>query len=294
MSESRKIHKRGLTSFFTLFGFLIMSITGLILYIVPEGRVAYWTNWYFGGLSKVEWGNIHIISSLLFIAAGIFHIAFNWKPLINYFRDRVTKGLKLGRELVITTVISIILVVFSIYSIPPVSYLLDLNSFIKSTWIISQEYEPPYGHAEESSLKVLTTKMDIPLSEAVQELRANGIQFESTDMSMLEIAEANNMSPMKLYSYIKKLEPKITVDEQIGWTPESVELEFAGTGLGNRTIAVIAEKLQVDYASAKATLKAKGIEFGDDETIKDIAAKYDVNPIDIVKALLLDNYRIGQ
>jgi hypothetical protein len=67
---SRKIHTRGLTSFFTLFGFIIMSITGLVLYIEPAGRVAYWITWQFAGLTKTDWGNIHILSSLLFIVAG--------------------------------------------------------------------------------------------------------------------------------------------------------------------------------------------------------------------------------
>ena len=76
MSKS-KLHTRGLTSFFTLFGFIIMSLTGLVLYVTPAGRVAYWVTWHFLGWSKTEWGNIHILASLLFIVAGAFHIYFN-------------------------------------------------------------------------------------------------------------------------------------------------------------------------------------------------------------------------
>jgi hypothetical protein len=50
-----KINKRGLASFLTLFGFLIMALTGLILYIMPAGRVAYWIHWEMIGLSKTGW-----------------------------------------------------------------------------------------------------------------------------------------------------------------------------------------------------------------------------------------------
>ena len=105
--KNNGIQYRGMTSFFTLFGFLVMSITGLILYIVPEGRVAYWTFWDLIGLSKTDWDNIHILSSILFIIAGGFHIYFNWKPLMNYFRDKVTHTVKLRKELVISLVISL-------------------------------------------------------------------------------------------------------------------------------------------------------------------------------------------
>jgi len=81
--SSQNWHTRGLTSLFTTAGFFVMSVTGIAAYIVPQGRIAYWTDWHFLGLSKVQWGNIHIISSLLFIVAGSFHIWFNWKPLLN-------------------------------------------------------------------------------------------------------------------------------------------------------------------------------------------------------------------
>ena len=41
MSEQDKgWNKRGLTSLLTLGGFLVMSVTGLLLYIVPQGRIA--------------------------------------------------------------------------------------------------------------------------------------------------------------------------------------------------------------------------------------------------------------
>jgi hypothetical protein len=61
-----------------------MVLTSIILYIVPQGRVAYWADWKLWGLTKTDWGNIHINLGLLFLIALFIHIYYNWKPLINY------------------------------------------------------------------------------------------------------------------------------------------------------------------------------------------------------------------
>jgi len=241
----QKIHTRGLTSFFTLFGFVIMSVTGLVLYIVPAGRVAYWVNWELFGLTKTQWGNIHILSSLLFIAAGVFHTVLNWKPLMNYFKNRITSGIRLRKELAIATAVSVLVIVSSLYPVPPLNYLLDLNIFIKDAWVTQDDYEPPFGHAELLSLKTFSQKMDIDLAQAETELKSQGIQYANSGETLEDIATRNGLSPMDLYLLIKKFEPTIAPDQPIEYTPDSIELEFSGTGIGNRSLAAICEKTGV-------------------------------------------------
>ena len=287
-----KIHKRGLTSFFTLFGFLIMSITGLVLYVVPQGRIAYWVTWELLGLTKTEWGNIHIISSILFIVAGAFHIYFNWSILINYFKKKAEAGLRLKKELLISGVVSLIIVVGALYSIPPVSYLLDLNEFIKDSWIVSEDYEPPFGHAEELSLKTFSAKMNIDPGKAIDEFLTNGITFQSAEQSLLEIAEVNRISPMDLYMLIKKLEPSKIVTDSTVYTPEMVEIEFSGTGIGNRSFAGICESFGIDISKASDRLQRNGIEIEPGETLKKVAERHGSEPIELLKTILVENYYI--
>jgi len=43
MTQSRFSYQV-LTSFFVTFDFLILLVTGVVLYVVPHGRVANWTN----------------------------------------------------------------------------------------------------------------------------------------------------------------------------------------------------------------------------------------------------------
>ena len=284
---TRKIHKRGLTSFFTLFGFVIMSVTGLVLYIVPAGRIAYWVDWKFLALTKTDWDNIHILSSVLFIVAGSFHTYFNWKPLMNYFKDRITHGIKLRRELAISSAVSIIVIASALYHIPPLNYLLDLNEYIKEAWIVQDDYEPPFGHAELLSLKVFTKKMDINLAKAAAELKENGIRFENVDQSLEDIARENAISPMDLYMIIKKFEKRDESDQAKIYTPEMVELEFSGAGIGNRNLSAICKMTGIELSIALERLNVRGVTAEKDQTLKKIAENHNLNPVDIMKIMLV-------
>jgi len=65
-----------------------MLLTSVILFITPQGRVAYWADWRLWGLTKTDWGNIHINLGLLFLIALSVHIYYNWKPLISYLKNK--------------------------------------------------------------------------------------------------------------------------------------------------------------------------------------------------------------
>lgn len=287
----KPIHTKGLTSFFTLFGFIIMSLTGLVLYIVPEGRVAFWIIWKFAGLTKTQWGNIHILSSILFVVAGAFHIYFNWKTLMFYFRDKITQGVRLRRELLMAGLVAVWITVSSIFYLPPLSYLLDLNNYVKSAWITEDQYEPPFGHAELLSLKVFSKKMDINLEAAVTELRGRDIEFENADESLESIARRNAVSPMEIYMLIKKFEPAPLPGDKTSYTPESIEYEFASSNLGNRTIAALCEKIGFSEDTALARLYAVGVHATSAWTLKEAAASANSKPIEMLKAILIDGYK---
>jgi len=242
------------------------------------------------GLTKTDWDNIHILSSILFIVAGGFHIYFNWKPLINYFRDRARKSVKLGRELAIASVLSVWVVVSAIWPFPPLSYLLDFNEWVKETWIVEDEYEPPFGHAELLSLNVFTKRMEIDLDKAVNELRANGIVFEDTQETLEEIAAQNDVAPMELYLLIRKFEPVPEPQELATLTPETIEVEFAGTGIGNKTISSVCERLGLDTTVAMARLAEAGIKAEASQTMKAAAEAAETESIEIMKVILLDGY----
>jgi len=205
LMSSKLFHGRSLTSLLALAGFLMLVVTGIMVYIAPQGRIAYWVDWRFGGLTKTHWGNIHIISGLLFMVAGSFHIYFNWKPLLNYLKGRMGAGVHRRRELVVTVALAVALVAGSIAGVPPLRYVFDLNDYVKDSWIKTPDHISPFGHAELLSLAEFARKMRIDLDAATEQLRAAGIVIDGSDQTLAAIAEANRTSPRALFEIIKSL-----------------------------------------------------------------------------------------
>lgn len=290
--EKRKINGRALTSLASTGGFLIMGVTGIILFLVPQGRIAYWTDWHLWGLSKVQWGAIHTLGMFLFLTAGGFHVWFNWRPLVKYFTGRAASGLKHGRELLIAGLISVLIVISGITPFPPLGWLLDFNDLVKDSWVTAPEFEPPFGHAEEVSLRTLAAKTDVPLTAALAELKEQGVKVPSAQMKVLDLARLNNTSPMALWALVSHLEqPTVAAPADRVWTAEKVEQTFAGTGIGNKTLKDIAAKTGQTPKAMAARLKAAGMEMKPGELVKQAAGRLDVNPLEMLKAALVDGYR---
>ena len=278
---------RGLFSLLTSAGFLIMGISGLVLFIMPAGRVAYWTDWRFLWLSKTQWDNIHILGSVLFLVAGACHVYLNWKPLVRYIKGK-TGGLKASRELIVAVSVTGIIVIAGIAPFPPLNWILDLSETASSAWIVSKDYEPPFGHAELLSLRSFSKKMDIPLEQAVETLKEKGISVGDPSRTLEEIARENKMSPVEIYRLIQSLEPEMTVKKSKRYTPESVETTFAGTGIGNKTLEEICQIAGVSNGDAVRRLKAKGFSMKRDEPLRAAAQRQGVRPMDLLKVMLLN------
>lgn len=285
---------RSFTAFVVTWAFLILTITGIILYVVPQGRIAYWTHWSLVGLGKEQWGDLHMIFGGVFIIAGVIHLWFNWKPFRKYFSDRVRGRFELKREVLTSLGLTIALSLMAIFSIPPVSYIFDLNDTIKDAWISSPDLEPPFGHAEESSLAGLARRMDLDLHKSLQALKDAGIQVNSPKDSIERIARANQITPVDVYAVIRvHALPQVPLDlAQL--SAEEVEDRFSGTGIGRKTLADLSDMVGIDKSLAVRRLEEAGYLVEDNENLRSIADRYEVSPIDLLKVMLLEGYRIEE
>jgi len=287
--SNRNWRGRAFTSLCSLASFILLLLTAIVLYIVPHGRVAYWTKWTLFGLEKDQWGNIHIFAGFLFLVAGGFHLYYNWKPLIRYLNDKIETGLRYKRELMISSLILLWIIASGIWSLPPLAYVADLGEAIKSSWVTSPELEPPFGHAELVSLKTFCKKQGIPLDRAMAELRAAGFKVDNPDETVGDIAESRGTSGMGVYEAIKQLEPKPKTMESGGaWSPGMIEEAFAGTGVGRKSVGQIIREHGLDHKAVYRRLKVGGIEARDGDKIKNLAKKYDSTPIKILTIILVD------
>jgi hypothetical protein len=288
----RGISTRALTSLMSAAGLLVMGLTGLVAYVMPQGRVAYWTDWRLLGLSKTQWGDIHIISSILFLVAAGFHLYLNWKPFVGYLRAKAARAAGLRRELVLALAALALVVAAGVAPFPPFSWLLDLNQWAKDAWVATPAHEPPFGHAEELALGAFAKKMRIPPEAALAELRAAGYQVPGLRATLLSIARANGARPMELYAAIRHLEKAPPQPAGGAYTAAGVEEAFAGTGIGNKTLAGVAEMSRLSQETLRARLAAKGLEMGGETTVKQAAdAGGLASPLEMLKALLVEDYQ---
>jgi len=260
---------RKITSLTLGISFLIMTYTGIMLFLCPHGRVAYWSGWKLLGLDKTQYGNLHTTSMLVFVFFGILHIYYNWKAILNYLKDKAKKISFTKKEFLIALGLNIVFIVGTLSLIPPFSSFLNFEESIKDAWTLRLG-EPPYGHAELSKLKLFCSKMGIDLKSASIKLKQRGIKFSEND-TLLDIAKTNNTTPDTIYKIIKPS------DEHLSLPPN----------LGKQTLKDLSQMGKINLKDAISKLKSMGIkDISKDMKIKEIADKLDKNPIDIYKIIV--------
>ncbi|HEY9163730.1 MAG TPA: DUF4405 domain-containing protein [Magnetovibrio sp.] len=285
----KKTSYRAMTSLVTTWSFVIATVTGVVLYIVPEGRVANWTIWELWGLTKGGWTDLHVIFSIVFVVVGVAHLIYNWKPFKNYMAERASGHVHVSRTVYGSLAISAVFFGLTLYSLPPANWVMDLSSSIKSSWVVSPAYEPPFGHAEDVSLAGFAKRQRIDLDAAMLALKAEGVEIPTPEMAIKDLAALNAITPMALYETIKPLEPKVEL--KAVYTPAEVEDQFAGTGIGRKTLAEMAKEVNLTPEAAQARLAVRDIIAKPDTLMKEIAEAHDTEATELLKMLLIDGYR---
>ncbi len=290
-ASSRAFNLRSFVAFMVTWSFLAAVVTGIILFVVPQGRIANWVEWSLFGLTKDDWAGIHISFTFIFIIAGILHLyPYNWKQWKHYLAERVGNRLNFARpkmELLLSVVLSAFVVVGSIADWPPMNYLYQANDWAKAAWVIEAAYEPPFGHAEEVSLATFAKKQDMDLAAAEEALRAKGLVYGSDRDSLGKIAAANGISAMDVYAVIKPLERRAGPTSDTVYTEERVEDLFTGTGVGGKTVATLCAEAKVDCALALRRLADRDILARPEDDMKSIGDSAGIRPTDVLKIMLV-------
>jgi len=188
-------------SILMLYSMLIMTYTGIMLFIAPEGKVAYWVNWSMLGMSKNQFGDMHVTFMVLFIITTIFHIFYNIKPLFSYFKNQAKQFIFFTKYNLISLAITLIFILGTLFTTQPFKSFLDFEHSIKKYWG-DELGRPPYGHAELSSLKSFSKKMNYDLNKVMEVLKEEKIIFNSSQDNLKKIAKQNNITPAQLYDII--------------------------------------------------------------------------------------------
>jgi len=282
MSEEtrKRFNWRAFFSVLTALSFIGMAFTGVILFVVPPGRIANWTGWTLLGLTKHQWIGLHDWFSIIFVVASVFHVYLNWKLFVSYFKSKVSKAFALRIEWALALVICGVVFFGTLGDITPFSSLLVWNENIKHSWDSPQQ-RAPIPHAELLTLTELAKQVgDVDLETMLANLKARGIEVESPDVVLGELAEDYNMTPARLY------------DIALGQAgrgrgyggPERGERYGQGgpgRGIGQMTLKEYCNQMGLDVNMTVQKLQDAGFKASPDMTIRGIAETAGVHPSQI-------------
>lgn len=131
----RRFSFRGLITYLVVLSFLVMLISGIVNFLAPSGRISRQVGWTLAGLDRTGWQTLHLSFAVVFAAAGLVHLAFNWKGLLHYLRNRANHHLTLKWEAVLALVVTLWLIASAVLALPPVSTLHDFSAhFCRTFW----------------------------------------------------------------------------------------------------------------------------------------------------------------
>jgi hypothetical protein len=210
----------------------------------------------------------------------LLHIYYNWKPLLSYLKNKAKKIKVFTAEFNIALIIIIVFIAGTYFFVPPFSWVMALNDHFKDAG--AEKYgEPPYGHAELSSLETFAKKMNLDLAGSMELLDKAGYKVENSDMTLETIGRRYNIPPQQIYQTIKsaaKIAAKKSGDNSR--LPESPQ-----PGTGNLTLADFCTQFSLNMKLVVRELKKQGIQASEGLTLKKIAAQNKTSPTDVYERI---------
>jgi hypothetical protein len=252
------------------FSFLVMSYTGIILFLAPKGRVANWTNWELFGLDKTDYTHLHVTFMVLFLFGMIFHIYFNWSSLINYLKNKARTFSLLTKEFLLAFGINVLFVLGTLYYWTPFDQFLDFQDDLKAMWEKKVD-KAPYNHAELSTLEEFSQKMGIPTSTTLSNLNTHHLQDITLTKTIHQIAKENSKSPAQIFDIIQ--------------TKPSIQPLKEGGGYGQLRLKEAAIQHAFDLQNALQFIAERGYQAHENTTLKEAANALNLKPIELLELL---------
>ncbi|QJB55424.1 DUF4405 domain-containing protein [Pseudodesulfovibrio sp. zrk46] len=266
---------RKITSLTSFISFIVTLITSVVLYVVPQGRVAYWADWHLMGLSKEQWGDIHITVGTLFLVMLFIHLWLNWKPIMSYMKNKSREMVVMTAPMIISVLLTLFVAVGTLFHLPPMQQLLDLGASIKDA--AAETYgNPPYGHAELSPLKKFCGFLGFDAKEALAALQQAGYEGVTLESRIVDIAASKGVSPQQVLN---------TIRGALGGDPFAGLPAMPPEGTGKLRFADLCTSFGLPLDDALSKLASLSIQADGDMTMKEIGNKNGISPKEVYNAL---------
>lgn len=285
---------RKITSMTMLVSLVLLLVNSVILYIVPEGRVAYWADWHMVGLTKSEWGDQHVTVGVLFLVASCLHMYFNWPVITAYMKNKAREIKVFTGSFNVALLVTLLVAVGTYFEVPPMSTIVHFGGVIKDGG--AKKYgEPPYGHAELSSLKLFAKKEGLDAEKAVELLQGAGLKVESSKETLKVIAANNRLTPQQVYEIIKpaQLAVQAATGEAVTGQPAEGAAPAAAVsfpdhprpGFGKKSLDEVAAELGLDVALIVNGLQGMGVDCSGTSIVKEVGEASGKEPMEIFEMI---------
>ncbi len=260
-----------ITSLVMLWSMIMMTYTGIILYIAPHGRVANWTNWELFGWDKHQFAQIHTTFMALLIITTLLHIYYNFKPMVSYMKNKMKKFVFFTKEMIVALGITLVFLTGTLFEMPPFSTFVAFGDSIKDSWAEKSD-EPPYGHAEESTLKDFSQKTGYELQRVLKALHEHNITAKDSQ-TLEEIADREQKTAGYIFDLIRN---------SLGASASKNKI----TGLGRKTFTQIAKEIDINLEQFLKALENMGIKANKKDKFKSTVEKQGLDAREVINRFL--------
>ena len=223
----RRFRFRATVSFTLVFAFLLMAVSGIVLYLAPKCRDARLLDWQYLRWDRQEWVDVHITSCVLFLVLGGMHVFYNWRVLRGYLYSKARRDMNHWKELLVAMALTGVVLVGTLRGWPPMNRLL----LWRQEW--KHRYSAPgprflRGRVEEAPLADLAWQIGVSPDELFESLRKEGYNVDDAERPLGALAADNSVSSVELFASLVKHHP------ELGQSPGQGGFGRRGQGAGSR------------------------------------------------------------
>ena len=216
-------------------------------------------------LTKDQWSGLHIWFSLIFMIAAILHLYLNWRPFASYFRSKMHKVFVFRTEWMLAILLCVVVGWGTLTHARLFSSLLAWNEAIKHGWDTPSD-RAPIPHAELMTLSELAQQAEGPeLESMILNLQAAGIEIQSPEVALGDLAKKAGMTPMQLYGVATG---QSSIPRSGRGRGAHRQGQPGGYGIGRLTLRQYCEQQSLDLQDSCPKAAGEGLpgRFGDDST----------------------------
>jgi len=186
-----------------LLSFIAMLISGIVLYVAPEGSLSRWIDWDILKLSKKQWEHQHTIFSYVFILFSVFHVfKINWSYLISYFLIRKFK-IKNLKEIIVAVTIIVLVFMGTLFNWNPFNTVIHFGNEISDRYTEKVEISN-IPDAEKLSLSDFAKEVfNISYLDLASKLEKFNFNKLDKNSKVIDFCRLNYITPEEFYILLK-------------------------------------------------------------------------------------------